>query len=134
MSNQLKPCPFCGAADALWARESYSPVKVLQTEEVGVLKVVGEKIYQGHLVECVSCGARGPHEYKKPMQNMQEAQDLWNTRPREDQLQAQVDALVEYVRAKEAIAFELGNEFNTGTAYGDHARAYQKCRALGLEV
>lgn len=90
--NEPKPCPFCGSAGALWTREAHTPLKKTHTEEVGTIRIAREKIYQGHLVECASCGARGPHEYKKPTQNMQEAQDLWNTRHIEDELKVALEA------------------------------------------
>ncbi len=61
MSNELKPCPFCGANDAV------------ETDMEGMRRTV-------YFVSCNKCGAAGPSRvYPDHSQPLTEA-DLWNRR------------------------------------------------------
>ena len=64
MSDDLKPCPFCGGGAAAQARVNF----------VGY-----------HYVGC-ECGAEGPAS-----PSADDARSLWNTRPGEEELRAEVD-------------------------------------------
>ena len=64
--------------------------------------------------------------------------EIWNTRPIEDALRAQVDALVELVRAQkhraESVEWDQGYTPGLDESFRNLEQARAKCRALGLEV
>ena len=77
MSEELKPCPFCGSDD----------IDVTYTYIEG-----GVDYY----AECTDCYCRGAWE-----PTPEKARAAWNSRPIEDKLQARIEAL-EWLREVEA--------------------------------
>ena len=77
MSEELKPCPFCGSDD----------IDVTYTYVDDGLD---------YYAECTDCYCRGAWE-----PTAAKARAAWNTRPIEDKLQARIDAL-EWLREVEA--------------------------------
>jgi Lar family restriction alleviation protein len=67
MSEELKPCPFCGYG------------KILQNSG------------DGYFVSCMKCGSRGSK--KKYYETMSDAITAWNTRPIEDEKDKQIAEL-----------------------------------------
>ena len=77
--NKLKPCPFC-AGEGYTAKETYIHTKKIRTELGGEFRVACPPVNDGWLIECKECGARGPHEYTKPIQSREKAVFAWNRR------------------------------------------------------
>jgi Lar family restriction alleviation protein len=75
----LAPCPFCGGNAAI-ARETYVPTRTIKTKFEGDFTGALPRVNDGWLMECETCGARGPHEYKKPIQTAEQARTAWNQR------------------------------------------------------
>jgi len=101
MTEQLKPCGRCGNND----------------DNIHVMKT---RLYENFYLQCGVCGQPGtvcPSE--------DEARQTWNERVIEDDLQAQVDALVELVSATRDILDARSDEYSAAIA---------KCRALGVNV
>lgn len=73
--NSLKPCPLCGVIDAFVYTET--------------IPLVGGDSYDVGVVDCVS--GECPMIIRAPTE--EEAIKKWNTRPREDALQADVELL-----------------------------------------
>jgi Lar family restriction alleviation protein len=67
MSEELKPCPFCGYG------------KILQNSG------------DGYFVSCMKCGSRGSK--KKYYETMSDAITAWNTRPIEDEKDREIAEL-----------------------------------------
>jgi hypothetical protein len=61
--KDLKPCPFCGSRDLCVSREYFNKVTrvFLPIDARDVDYMSSRKIPDGHLIECGTCGARGPH-------------------------------------------------------------------------
>jgi ParB family chromosome partitioning protein len=78
-TDELKPCPFCGGNGVL-ARESHIPTRTAHTRFDGDFTVAEPRVNDGWLIECETCGARGPHEYTEPKQNPDDAEAAWNKR------------------------------------------------------
>jgi hypothetical protein len=76
---KLGPCPFCGGS-AVFARETHVPTEQIATRFDGELTVARPSVNDGWLAECGRCGARGPHEYTKPIQSRETAAAAWNRR------------------------------------------------------
>ena len=72
MSDKLKPCPFCGSVE-------FELVKT----DIG-----------WYLVRCNTCIAEG-----QAGRTTQQTEQLWNTRPLEDALQAEVDEQNELIES-----------------------------------
>jgi Lar family restriction alleviation protein len=82
--TELKPCPFCGG-EAKIARETHTPVPDLCRAERSCeyRAIPRPSINDGLLMECETCGARGPHEYTTPIQSRETAIAAWNNRVKE---------------------------------------------------
>ena len=76
---ELKKCPFCGGAASI-QRESHTSTRKITIPFHGDFTTADPKINDGWLAECIDCGARGPHEYTEPVQSIEDAAKLWNTR------------------------------------------------------
>lgn len=73
MSETLKNCPFCGGND----------IEILTYEE---------EYHTRNVAECMDCGARGVVS-----SSIDDAIETWNTRPEEDRLKAENEALFRHV-------------------------------------
>ena len=76
MSNELKPCPFCGGKDL----------------EKEVIDGIEGMIYR---VSCPHCANTMPMTVDT---SMEEAIRIWNTRPAEDALKAELEDLLYFLR------------------------------------
>ena len=91
MSEQLKPCPFCAGAEIVVVHET-----------------PGAEVY------CDSCFAE-----IKVLRKGRLAQNIdakWNTRPREDVLQAKVDALEALIKKADAVILWVKDGVHSGNA------------------
>ena len=81
MSEELKPCPFCGATNEL--------------KKCRFFDMVG-RVYS---IECEKCN----DTRVMSSVSMDAAKIKWNTRPEEDRLKAENDRLKEALRHKERV-------------------------------
>ncbi len=80
--NELNPCPFCGGKAAIQRESHRPPPELCRTERPGeYISIPRSPVNDGWGAECENCGARGPHEYTKPVQNMEQATVDWHRRP-----------------------------------------------------
>jgi Lar family restriction alleviation protein len=106
MSDELKPCPFCGGA----------PAEIIFPEECN----------GNHLVRCTACGLAvdGAH-------SVAEAVRRWNTRPIEDELRADATLWRDHVGQRQAMHYTWAiMEDEAKTFFGDVADLRAKWDAI----
>jgi hypothetical protein len=85
--KKLKSCPFCGSEKVGLSRELFRPPPELceiEGHPGQYTSIPRSVISDGWLIECETCGARGPHEYTNPVQSMDKARMSWNQRNHSD--------------------------------------------------
>ena len=76
----IRECPFCGG-DAIFSRVQRPPtVEIVDCEYVSST----HHPHDGHIIECIPCGARSPHDYTEPPQSREQAIDAWNRRVQDE--------------------------------------------------
>ena len=84
MSNELKPCPFCGETDIL---HTVRPLHGITNE---------------HIYTCESCGAN-----VSDFKSIDDAVRSWNNRQIEDKLHAEIDRLERALSYVASVVIEL---------------------------
>lgn len=101
MSEELKPCPFCGALE---------PQKIMFCDDI---------IGWEYILQCEFCSARITSHA-----DMDDAIRKWNTRPSEEALKAEVEELAGYVKRFRETLAEVAQMANNS----DQEQIFEKCR------